>query len=123
MFQGQAADALALYASVFSNFKTLAREDYAEGDLAPAGTVKLATIDFNGAILQVIDSPVPHAFDFTPSMSLFVDCADEAELTYAFEVLSEGGEVMMPLDNYGFSKRFGWCRDRFGLSWQINLPA
>jgi predicted 3-demethylubiquinone-9 3-methyltransferase (glyoxalase superfamily) len=29
---------------------------------------------------------------------------------------------MMPLDNYGFSRRFGWLGDRFGVSWQLNLP-
>ena len=122
MFQGQAGPALALYASIFPGFKTIAREDYGEGDMGPAGTIKLATIEFNGATLQVIDSPIPHDFDFTPSMSLFVDCESEEQLTAAFAALSEGGEVMMPLDNYGFSQRFGWCRDRFGLSWQINLP-
>lgn len=122
MFQGQAAQALALYAAVFPGFETLSREDYGTGDMAPAGTVKLATIAFNGSVLQVIDSPIPHAFDFTPSMSLFVDCTSEEELTDAFAALSEGGEVMMPLDNYGFSRRFGWCLDRFGLSWQLNLP-
>ena len=90
--------------------------------MGPAGTIKLATIEFNGATLQVIDSPIPHDFDFTPSMSLFVDCESEEQLTAAFAALSEGGEVMMPLNNYGFSKQFGWCKDRFGLSWQLNLP-
>ena len=122
MFQGQAGPALALYASIFPGFKTIAREDYGEGDMEPAGTIKLATIEFNGATLQVIDSPIPHDFDFTPSMSLFVDCESEEQLTAAFAALSEGGEVMMPLNNYGFSKQFGWCKDRFGLSWQLNLP-
>jgi predicted 3-demethylubiquinone-9 3-methyltransferase (glyoxalase superfamily) len=36
--------------------------------------------------------------------------------------LIEGGSAMMPLDNYGFSRRFGWLADRFGVSWQLNLP-
>ncbi|CAM5407966.1 hypothetical protein MAUB1S_06937 [Mycolicibacterium aubagnense] len=30
--------------------------------------------------------------------------------------------MLMPLDNYGFSRRFAWLNDRFGVSWQINLP-
>ena len=30
---------------------------------------------------------------------------------------------MMPLDNYGFSRGFGWLSDRFGVSWQLNLPG
>ena len=37
--------------------------------------------------------------------------------------LSHSGQVLMPLDDYGFSKQFGWVNDRFGVSWQLNLPA
>lgn len=70
-----------------------------------------------------IDSSVKHNFTFTPSMSIFVDCEDEAELNEAFrQPLSAGGAVLMPLDNYGFSTQFGWVTDRFGVSWQLNLP-
>ena len=54
-------------------------------------------------------------------MSLFVECEDDAELSRVFAVLSEGGQVLMPLDDYGFSTRFGWVADRFGVSWQLNL--
>jgi uncharacterized glyoxalase superfamily protein PhnB len=46
---------------------------------------------------------------------------NEAELNRAFKRLAEGGEILMPLDNYGFSRKFGWTNDRFGVSWQLNL--
>ena len=69
-----------------------------------------------------IDSFVEHAFTFTPSMSLFVDCDDRAQLDRAFERLSEQGKVLMPPAAYGFSTWFAWVQDRFGVSWQLNLP-
>jgi predicted 3-demethylubiquinone-9 3-methyltransferase (glyoxalase superfamily) len=62
-----------------------------------------------------------HAFTFTPSTSVFVECESQAELDSVFGRLSEGGSVLMPVGNYGFSTRFGWVQDRFGLSWQLNL--
>ncbi|MEL6662392.1 MAG: VOC family protein, partial [Pseudomonadota bacterium] len=30
--------------------------------------------------------------------------------------------ALMPMDNYGFSQRFAWVNDKFGVSWQLNLP-
>lgn len=36
--------------------------------------------------------------------------------------MAAGGKVLMLLNNYGFSARFGWLNDRFGVSWQLNLP-
>ena len=70
----------------------------------------------------MIDSPPVHDFDFTPSISLFVDFESDETLETAFAKLSETGKIMMPLDDYGFSKRFGWLSDKFGVSWQLNLP-
>ena len=85
--------------------------------------MRRAVLVLAGQELMVFDSPVKHAFGFTPSISMFVDCADELEIERLFAGLSEGGEVRMPLDNYGRSLRFGWVNDRFGVSWQLNLPA
>ncbi|WP_051974746.1 VOC family protein [Cupriavidus necator] len=56
-----------------------------------------------------------------PSLSLFVECESEAEFDKAFGWLSTGGMVLMPPDNYGFSRRFSWVNDRYGVSWQLNL--
>ncbi len=37
-----------------------------------------------------------------------------------FTALSDGGAQLMPLGEYGFSRRFGWVNDRYGVSWQLN---
>ena len=50
-----------------------------------------------------------------------VECDDAAELDRLFGRLSDGGIVFMPVDDYGFSARFGWVGDRHGLTWQLNL--
>ena len=116
MFTGKAAAALELYASVFPAFRV------GKLERAPDGTVRRADVAFGAHDLVVIDSPPVHAFDFTPSMSLFVDLDAAEALDAAFATLSDGGKVFMPVADYGFSKRFGWCTDRFGVSWQLNLP-
>ncbi len=119
MFQGDAADALDAYAAIFPDFIVETVERPADDE--PAGVMR-ASVSFAGHRLIVIDSPPIHDFGFTPAISLFVDLDDAAVLNAAFARLSEGGEVMMPLGDYGFSRRFGWVSDRFGVSWQLNLP-
>src|SRR5688500_14087425 len=114
--EADAQDAMSLYASVFAGVRVARIERYGLGEPGPAGTVKLAHVDLNGHRLMFSDSYVKHAFTFTPSVSLFVDFASAEELDAAFAKLAEGGKVFMPLDNYGFSRRFAWCSDRFGVS-------
>lgn len=120
MFSGEASAAMELYGSVFPEFRVQRIERYRAGEPGPEGTVKRADAALHGHALIVIDSPVTHAFSFTPAVSLFVDCRTVEELDAAFSTLSSGGQVFMPLGDYGFSKRFGWCADRFGVSWQLN---
>ncbi len=121
MFTGQAEAAMNCYVALFGG-RVDALERYAAGEPGAEGSVKRAEFTIAGHRLACIDSPPVHAFSFTPSMSLFVDCADEHELADAYAKLSEGGQVLMPLDDYGFSRRFGFVSDRFGVSWQLNLP-
>ena len=45
----------------------------------------------------------------------------QAELERLYAGLSEGGAVLMELGDHGFSRRFGWVKDRYGVSWQLNL--
>jgi predicted 3-demethylubiquinone-9 3-methyltransferase (glyoxalase superfamily) len=123
MFQnGRAQEALRRYEEIFEGSFTIDELDtYDEGAPGPTGQVQLAVCTLLGQRITCIDSPVQHGFDMTPAISLFVECDDNDELERVFAALSEGGQVFMPLDDYGFSRRYGWVADRFGVPWQLNL--
>jgi predicted 3-demethylubiquinone-9 3-methyltransferase (glyoxalase superfamily) len=60
-------------------------------------------------------------FKFTPAISLFAILEDRAAVDRLWEGLADGGKVMMPLDKYDWSERYGWLADRWGLNWQVAL--
>lgn len=117
----QASDALDSYAEIFSDFTLDVINRYGPDDEGPEGQVQFARFSLAGGQFSCIDSPIEHDFGMTPAVSLFVECSDQDELERLFNRLSEGGKVLMPLDDYGFSTRYGWCNDRFDVSWQLNL--
>ena len=121
MFEGTAEAAVCFYVSLFADSAIVRMAHYAAGEPGPAGSVQRADFRLAGRDFIAIDSPMTHDFGFTPSLSLFVECADAAEIESAYAQLGAGGRERMPLDDYGFSRRFGWIDDRFGVSWQLNL--
>jgi predicted 3-demethylubiquinone-9 3-methyltransferase (glyoxalase superfamily) len=58
-------------------------------------------------------------FTFNPSVSFHVKLRTKEEVNAIWEKLSSGGKVLMPLDAYPFSERYGWIEDQYGLSWQV----
>ena len=114
MFQGACEAALTFYAEAIPGAQIVSL------DKKPDGTVAMARLSVAGLEILANDSPPVHAFDFTPSTSTFltVDAPDEVDALAA--ALGEDGKVLMPPDDYGFSRRFAWVQDRFGVSWQIN---
>ncbi len=115
MFQGQCAQALDFYATTLPGAAVLARQD------KPDGTIAMARLQVAGLEIMLNDSPPVHDFDFTPSSSIFitVDTPDAVDpLAKALE--ADGGKFLMPPGDYGFSPRFAWVQDRFGVSWQIS---
>ncbi len=121
MFVGDAEKAIEHYKTPFPNLRVESMERWKAGEQGTEGAIKLAQISIEGQSVKVMDSPPIHDFTFTPSFSFFVECENEEQLKERFAVLSEGGKVMMPLNDYGFSKQFGWVSDKFGVSWQLNL--
>jgi len=122
MFEGAAEEAMNLYVSLFPGSRIDSINRYGAGEQGAEGTVQLATFTLAGQTVMCIDSPAKHAFTFTPSFSFFVDLETGEELERLAAILGKDGTIMMPLDNYGFSRRFTWFNDRFGVSWQLNLP-
>ena len=122
MFEGKAEEAINFYVSLFPGAHIHAMEKYLAGQPGPAGTVKLARFTIAGQTVLATDSPIHHAFTFTPALSLFVECTSDNEINRFYETLLAGGAALMPLGSYGFSTKFAWINDRFGVSWQLNLP-
>src|SRR5262245_40418286 len=122
-FQDAAAcAALDLYEDVFDDFELIELNRYDAAGPGPEGSVRFARFRLAGSEFSCADSPISHAWGFTPAVSLWMECDDNDELQRLFDRLKDSGTVFMPLDDYGFSRRFGWVGDRFGVTWQLNLP-
>ncbi len=122
MFQGERAEqAMQFYTTLFPESAITEITRYGPGEAGKQGSVMRATFTVAGQSVVCIDSPVKHAFDFTPAFSFFVECRSEQELDRYATALVEDGSFLMPPNNYGFSRKFAWINDRFGVSWQVNL--
>ena len=122
MFDGKCEEAMNFYVSLFRDAAVTNIRRYGACEQGAEGSVMSASFSIGNQTFMCVDSPVKHGFAFTPAMSLFVDCVDEAEIDGLFARLSEGGQIFMPLHTYPFSRKFGWLSDRYGVSWQLNWP-
>lgn len=123
MFQeGRAEEAMNYYTSLIEDSEITTINRYGANESGDEGTVMQATFTLKNQEFMCIDSNVRHAFDFTPSFSIYLTCDTETEINELYQTLLEKeGEALMPLGDYGFSKKFGWVNDRYGVSWQLNL--
>jgi Uncharacterized protein conserved in bacteria len=120
-FDGQAEEAMNFYVSLFEQSEIVSITRYGPEGFGKEGSVMHATFTLNGQVFMCIDSSVKHEWTFTPAVSLYVSCQSEEEIDRLFDRLSQGGQVLMPLDSYPFSAKFGWVNDKYGVSWQLSL--
>ena len=126
---GRAEEAISFYTSIFPDSEIKSVVKYSEGEAG--GTpelIKYGVFTLNGTDYMVSESNYNHAWSFTPGVSLFIsDSSDDVIQTLFEKLSSNGGQVMVPLDDYkgegdyGFGKKFGWCQDKYGISWQFVL--
>ncbi len=106
-FDTEGEEAAEFYVSVFPNSKITNVTYYGEAGPGPAGTV--LTVDFvlDGQEYTAINGGPNFTFD--EAISLLINCADQEEVDYYWDKLTEGGE----------ESQCGWLKDRYGLSWQV----
>jgi predicted 3-demethylubiquinone-9 3-methyltransferase (glyoxalase superfamily) len=109
-FNGQAEEAARFYVSVFPDSRIGELRRWGEAGPGPKGGVMSATFELEGQEFIALNGGPQ--FQFTPAISLFVDCRSQAEADELWQRLSADGE-QLPC---------GWLRDRFGVSWQI-IPS
>jgi predicted 3-demethylubiquinone-9 3-methyltransferase (glyoxalase superfamily) len=121
-FDKEAREAAELYCSVFPNSKIT---NLTTLHNTPSGDCDVVSFTLAGQPFMAISAgPL---FKFNPSISFILnfdpardkDARKNLDATWA--KLSERGTVLMPLDKYPFSERYGWIQDRYGLSWQVIL--
>jgi predicted 3-demethylubiquinone-9 3-methyltransferase (glyoxalase superfamily) len=122
MFEGKADEAMNFYVSLFPGAEVLDIFRYGPNGPGPEGSIMKARFRIGSQTILCTDGCVKHDFSFTSAFSRFVDCESEDEIRRLYDALLAGGMAPLPIAFYGFSRTFGWVNDRYGVSWQLNLP-
>ncbi len=112
-FDNNAAEAVDYYSKIFKNLKTINTSRGPDG--------KVFTVSFKLENLDLTALNGGPVFKFTQAISFFVACKTRKELDAIWDKLSVEGKVLMKLDKYPFSERYGWVQDKYGLTWQLIL--
>jgi len=120
-FDKEAKEAAALYCSAFPDTEITSSTTLRN---TPSGDCDLVSFRVKGQPFMAISAgPL---FKRNPSISFIVNfdpSREREKLDEAWAKLSDGGNVLMPLDRYPFSERYGWVEDKFGVSWQLMLAG
>ncbi len=106
-FDGNANQAATFYCHLF--------KDASIGTTTPMVT----TFHLNGIRFMGLNGGPQ--FQPNPAMSFYVICESEQEIDLLWERLSVQGKILMPLDAYDWSRKYGWVQDQFNVSWQLTL--
>lgn len=125
-FNGQCQQALAFYQQCFENarvdIQTFANMPGELPDPAMADLVMHAEFNADGVTFMATDGQPDMPFTQGNNIHLSVQLESTEEQTRLFEHLSEGGQIVMELQDTFWQSRFGMCNDKFGIQWMLNVP-
>ena len=108
-FDGRAQEAAKFYCSIFSNSKIT------------ADTPMVVTFELWGKKFMGLNGgPM---FKINPSISIFVNCKTVEQTDEIYNGLAAGGKPLMPIGKYDWSERYGWIKDKYGLTWQVMVST
>jgi predicted 3-demethylubiquinone-9 3-methyltransferase (glyoxalase superfamily) len=107
-FDTEGEAAANFYTSIFKDSRIGRVSRYTEAGPGPAGSAMVVEFELNGQKFIALNGGPANA-RFTEAISFQVPCADQAEVDYYWERLSDGGQ----------EDACGWVKDRYGLSWQV----
>lgn len=124
-YDNQAEEAAKFYTSLFKNSSigSIVRFGNEGREIHGREPGSVMTVEFELEGQKFVGLNGGPVFQFNPSISLFVSCDTKEEVDRLFAKLSDGGAVLMPLQEYPFSERFAWVQDKYGLSWQLMLGS
>lgn len=105
--QGKCKAALDFYAHVFKDFQSQGILHYSDGEMK--GQIQHTQFTANDFLIMAMDSGVEQMFTFNEGVSLVISCVNQEEIDYYWNAFTEKGAESM----------CGWCKDPFGVSWQI----
>ena len=122
-FDTQAEEAAKFYTSIFKNskIKTLTRYGAEVAKVSGREEGSVMTVAFQLEEQEFVALNGGPVFEITPAISFYVNCENEQEIDTLWKKLSEGGTVLMNLNKYPFSEKFGWLKDKFGVTWQLMI--
>ena len=109
-FNGKAEEAINLYVSLIKNSRILSTNRHQPDGPVSEGQLLHAVFELDGREFTAMDGGP--SFAFSDGISLVATCDDQEELDRVWNGLTDGGEP----------GRCGWCKDRYGVSWQV-IPA
>jgi predicted 3-demethylubiquinone-9 3-methyltransferase (glyoxalase superfamily) len=120
-FDSDAEKAATFYTGIFPNSKILTTSYYSkegqETHKRPPGSVLAVDFTLSGSRFQAINGgPL---FKINPSISFMIICDSTYEAEQFWDRLAANGQVLMPIDKYEWSEKYGWLQDQYGVSWQI----
>ena len=129
-FAGNCREAVEFYARVFGtdrpHFQTYGEVPPDPNYTPPEETKHLimhSRLMISGTQVMFSDSPPGMPFAVGNNVSLTVNTSSRQEIVDAFEALSDGGQVGMPLQETFWSKLYGMVTDKYGVEWQFNLDS